>query len=764
MLDLASGIASSYCSKLLADAGADVVHAEPPEGDPLRRWRSGALFEFLDASKRSVDEEEGMRLIGGADIAVVGRGFDLEALRAENPSLVVVSITPFGTTGPWADLPATEFTLQGWAGSIGYRGTPDRPPLAAGGRVGEWITGTYAAVGALAALRDAGRSGRGGFVDVAMLDCMAVTMTTFPYLFASFAGWPPFEGTGRTIEVPSIEPSSDGYVVFTTNSAQQFADFVSLIGRPEWSEDPKMARATGRFARRAEFLDAVHRFTEKRSSNELLDAASLLRIPAGPVLNGRTVATFDHFVERGVFVPSPSGRFVQPRVPYSVTGCESRPFTLAPSVGEHRGQVHWDPRPTPPKVERAQDEPTKPLDGIRVVDCTAWWAGPSATNALAALGADVIKVESTKRPDLMRYGTTRGPNVDQWWEWGALFHAANTGKRGVTIDLTQPAGIEVFERLVATADVLVENYTPRVMDQFGLTWEHLHDLHPSLIMVRMPAFGLDGPWRDRTGFAQTMECVSGMAWLTGFADGPPVLVRGACDPLAGMHAVFATLLALAQRDRDGQGRHVESVMVEATLNAAAEQLLEWSADGELLTRNGNRGPTAAPQNVYRCAGTDEWVAVAVETDEQWHALQRVVGEPDWMRDDDLATAAGRHARHDRIDKELAAWMVGRRATEVTALLVEAGVPAAVVIPPREVIENPQLQHRRLFEPEDHPVTGTHLIAGLPFRMEPVEHWLDRPSPTLGQHTREVLEPLGYDDDALAFLAASDVIGERPLGV
>ena len=226
----------------------------------------------------------------------------------------------------------------------------------------------------------------------------------------------------------------------------------------------------------------------------------------------------------------------------------------------------------------------------------------------------------------------------------------NVGKQAITLDLARPEGVETFERLALTADVLVENYTPRVMEQFGLGWERLHEINPDLIMVRMPAFGLDGPWRDRTGFAQTMECLTGMAWLTGFADGPPVLVRGACDPLAGMHSVIATLLALIERDRSGGGRLVETAMVEAALNAAAEQVVEFGATGELLQRDGNRGPVAAPQGVYPCAGEDRWVAIAVTTDGQWRSLCSVLGNPTWTDEDALADAEGRRRLHDRIDR------------------------------------------------------------------------------------------------------------------
>jgi len=752
VLDRTTGIAGPYCTKVLADAGADVVKVEPGAGDPLRRWGTGALFEYLNGSKRSVSDEGSLAF--GADLLVTEEAVDVAALHAGNPALVVVTVTPFGMDGPWADRPATEFTLQAASGSTGQRGLPERAPLAAGGRVGEWVAGTYAAVGALAALREARRTGEGEHVDVAALDCMAVTMTTYPSVFASFAGWPDLAGTGRSVEVPSIEPTADGYAVFTTNSAQQFEDFLVMIGRPDLLEDRGLARSPARFARRDEFLRAVHGHTTEKTTAELLEEAARLRIPSGPVLDGDSVTDLDHFVERGVFQRSAGGRFLQPRVPYRISGTEPARPGPVPSPGEDTGAVDWPTRPAGAGLAWQL-----PLRGVRVLDCTAWWAGPVALQTLACLGADVIKIESVTRPDLMRYAATKPPTHERWWEWGPVFHGANTGKRGATLDLTRPEGVDAFERLLGTADVLVENYTPRVMDHFGLGWERVHAVNPALVMVRMPAFGLDGPWRDRTGFAQTMECVSGMSWVTGFADGPPVLVRGACDPIAGMHAVVATLLALFLRDGDGEGRLVESVMVEAALNVAAEQVVERTAGGPLLGRQGNRGPLAAPQGVYRCRGEDRWLALAVAADDHWDALVRVLGEPAWAGDPALGTAEGRRAAHDRVDAELAGWAAHNDVDELTERLVAAGVPAAVVIPAREVVRNPQLRHRGLFEDEEHPVTGTHAVPGLPLRLLHVGRWISRPSPTLGQHNDEILSDIGLGD-ALTRLRDLGIIGER----
>jgi crotonobetainyl-CoA:carnitine CoA-transferase CaiB-like acyl-CoA transferase len=750
VVDRTTQIAGPYCTKLLADAGADVVKVASADGDGI----SAGLYEYLNTSKRSARDDDG-ELLRGADVLVADEPLDVKAEWAHNPALVVVTVTPFGCDGPWADRPATEFTLQAACGSTATRGLPEQPPLAAGGRLGDWLAGTYAAIGATAALRSARQCGRGEHVDVAMFDCMTVAMTTFQPVFASFMGWPPMKGTGRAIEVPSIEPTADGYVVFTTNSTQQIQALLRMIGREDLIADEELARANGRFKRRHEFSSAVHAYTGTRSSAEVLSEAAELRIPAGPVLDGGTVPTFEQFAARDVFAPSPSGRFRQPRVPYRIGGVEPRPFAPAPDAAAATDDVEWERRPVSPPSEDWQ----LPLAGIRVLDCTAWWAGPSASHVLALLGADVIKVESARRPDLMRLTSTKRPTEDRWWEWGPIYHAVNNGKRGVTLDLTRPEGSEMFERLLTTADAVLENYTPRVMEQFGLGWERVHEVNANAVMVRMPAFGLDGPWRDRTGFAQTMECITGMAWVTGFPDGPPVLVRGACDPLAGMHAVFATLLALAERDRRGEGMLVEAAMVEAAVNAAVEQVIEYDTTGTLRSRTGNRTSRAAPQGVYQCAGDDRWVAVSVATDEQWRALVAVLGGPAWTEDSALGRLAGRLEAHDRIDGELRPWFEGSDADEVAALLSQAGVPAEVVVPARDIVDNPQLRHRRLFEDEDHPVTGRHPMPGLPFRLTRVDRWATRPSPTLGEHNDEVLGEVATAEELQA-LRAAGVIGER----
>jgi len=300
-----------------------------------------------------------------------------------------------------------------------------------------------------------------------------------------------------------------------------------------------------------------------------------------------------------------------------------------------------------------------------------------------------------------------------------------------------------------------------VLDNFGLGWETIHALEPKAVLVRMPAFGLDGPWRDRTGFAMTIEQASGLAWMTGYED-LPLVVRGACDPIGGMHAVFALLLALEERERTGEGSLVEVPLLETALNIGAEQVVEYTATGHVLRRNGNRGPVSAPQGLYPCAEEGEYVAVAVPDDAAWGALRAVLGDPEWARDPGLASAEGRRAAHDAIDAELSAWtrQLGRDAA--AERLSAAGVPAEAVVNAHFLMPHPQLEERGFFQTLEHPVTGKTRYPGFPMGFSAFPRELHRsPPPTLGQHNDEVLALLGLSPDEIAGLRERKVIGERP---
>jgi crotonobetainyl-CoA:carnitine CoA-transferase CaiB-like acyl-CoA transferase len=398
-----------------------------------------------------------------------------------------------------------------------------------------------------------------------------------------------------------------------------------------------------------------------------------------------------------------------------------------------------------------------------VLDLTCWWAGPGVTQLLAAFGADVVHVESAQRMDGMRAAATLPfAHLPRWWEYSCFFLSINVNKKDVTLNLEDPRGLELAFRLVDWADVVVENFTPRVLERFGLDWEAVHARNPEAVMLRMPAFGLDGPWRDRQGFAQTIEAMSGMAWLTGHPDGPMLLPRGPADPNAAAHAAFALLAALSSLEPGEPGRLVEVPLLECALNVAAVGVVEHSAYGSLPCRTGNRSPLAAPQGVYACAGDEQWLALSVPDDAAFRALAELLGEPALAEEDELCTRAGRWRAHDRLDELIGAWAARLGLEEAVEALLAAGIPAGRVVDHREVSSHPHLRGRGFIEEVDHPVVGRHPVFSLPVRYGGVDRFIRSPAPTLGQHNREVLAGiLGLDEATLAALAEEGVIGEEP---
>jgi crotonobetainyl-CoA:carnitine CoA-transferase CaiB-like acyl-CoA transferase len=787
VVDLSTGIAGGYCTKLLADGGAEIIKIEAPEGDSLRSWSAsgaavdpqagGALFSYLACSKRSVVVDPGSaaemenldRLLAAADIVVWSRESRLAGLGdlapqrifERHPHLIVTAITPFGLSGPWADRAATEFTLQAWSGgALGIgRGEQGRAPAHVGGQVGEWLAGAYAAALTLTARWGALQTGRGELVDLSALEAQILGLTYYPVSYFEMLGRP--WRTERKPTVPGVAEAADGLVALGCGTAQQWFDLCAMSGHQEWIDEESPLSITEQAN-----IHAVELFEWLRGEKveDVRDLASAFRIPNSPVGNGENVTGFDHYVQRGAFVRNPRDGFIQPGHPYRGLGL--RDPEPAPTLGEHTENYRDQPavqRPAVPDAERHL-----PFEGLRVLDMTTFWAGPSCTHILGMLGAELIHLESTARPDGTRLIAGIPVTEPQWWEQSPIFSGLNTNKLGLTLDFQTEQGRELLRRLIPTCDVIIENFTPRVIDAIGLDYDRVKALREDIIMVRMPGFGLDGPWRDNPAFAYIIEDASGLSWLTGYTDRTPYEPYSLGDPNAGIHALTAMLLALEHRRRTGEGSLVEASMIDAALNVAAEQVIEHSAYGALLQRAGNHGPAAVPQNIYQCAGFDEfgrednWVAIAVQTDDQWAALIEALGRPDWAVDPSLSSVAGRRARQDFIDEQLAAWCRPRGGDEIVENFWPAGVPVAKVMQPHRQTELPQLASRGFFEHVGHPVNATASHSTLPARLSSgPELFHRRHAPLLGEHNGEILRGLGCSDAEIAQLEADGVIGSAP---
>jgi len=704
VVDTTTGIAGAYCAKLLADLGADVVFTAPIGDDPL--------LTYLRTSQRACADAASW--LAACDIVIIG-----DEHPPANPPLVTVSISAVGHGGPDDGLDLPEEVLQARSGSLSAHGHMNMPPLTVGGRLGEYITGAFAALGAATAWSRASRTGLPEVVDASLLEAMQLTYVTVPTLMARFPGGR--RNAFRWVMIPGNEPTADGrFVGITTITTQQWKALAGVIGRDDMADDDELATMIGRFLRAAEVNGALHAYTEQHTAEEVVAACVAARVPAAIVGNGAELPRNEQLAARDVFVAQPGEAWIRPRAPFRFHGVADRELTVP---GAAPGS-EWGPRRE--RVTRPDAPGPRPLAGIKVLDFTAFWAGPFATAWLAAMGAEVIKVEAVQRPDGIRFSAMVRPRDDpQFYEKSALFHACNLGKRGITLDLGHPDGLAIAKRLVERCDVVAENFTPQVLERFGLGWETVHALHPRAVMLRMPAFGLTGPWRERGGFAQTMEQLTGMAWVTGYDGGPPIIPGGPVDPMVGVHAALAVVAALEHRDRTGEGQLVEVPLVEVATAITAEQVIRYAIDGTLLGRRGAAG-------VYACAGDDAWVAID-------RACDPMAAE------------------------ERTAWCATRTPHEAARDANEAGVPAAAMVPGFATLDDPQMQARGFFERIDNPLVGEQWYPTWPIRLSggPAEYW-SGPAPTLGQHTDDVLRAeLGLDDAELARLAAANITGTVP---
>jgi crotonobetainyl-CoA:carnitine CoA-transferase CaiB-like acyl-CoA transferase len=783
VVDLSTGIAGAYCTHLLADGGAEVIKVEDPGGDPLRRWSAsgatipsdhdGAVFSFLACSKKSVvadadsdaDIDGITELLEAADAVVWSPGsrlanhpsFAPEGIHHSYPHLTVTAISPFGRRGPWAGRPATEFTLQAWSGGIvGLgRGAPDRAPVFVAGQVGEWLSGVYASIGTLASRARSLAGGPGDLVDVSMLEVLALCLTYYPVSFFDIAGRP--YRSVRSVPTPGVETATDGLVGLGTGTGQQWADFCVMVDHPEWAEDASLR------ADRTRVAPAIHEWMAGHSVAEIMDLATAFRIPCAPIGNGASIPLAEHFRARGAFAPNPRDGFLQPNHPYRFTPAMLRRPEAPPRLGEHTG-LSRPPRRASAGADAVAARPL-PFAGLRVLDLTAFWAGPLCTHILAMLGAEVIHVESPSRLDGTRLLSGLPFTEDRHWERSGIFSGLNTNKKSVTLDLADERGRQVLRDLLVTCDVVVENYTPRVLEQLGLDYHGVKAIRPDIVVVRMPGFGLTGPWRDNAAFAFVIEDVSGLTWLTGYPDANPHSPYCLGDPNAGLHALVGLLLALEHRRRTGEGVLVEAAMADAAANIAAEQFVEHSAYGALLSRDGNRGPTAAPQNLYLTldhSGAESWIAIAVATEEHWTALRDALGRPAWAMDPALLAIDARKRKTDLIDGHLAVWCRARTSEEILKELWGAGIPVAKVLQPHQQAELAQLQFRGFFESLEHPVTGTARHSTLPMRFSTgPDRYHVRHAPLLGEDTHDLLAAIGVPVASIDALDEANVIGTIP---
>jgi len=391
-----------------------------------------------------------------------------------------------------------------------------------------------------------------------------------------------------------------------------------------------------------------------------------------------------------------------------------------------------------------------PLHGIRVLDFTWMVAGPYATRIFADFGAEVIKVQSKR--------TARGAESNPT----GYFNTWNRNKRGITLDLSHPEAREMVLKLTAKSDVVIENFSPRVMSNWGLDYGKLKEVKPDLIMLSMSAMGQGGPWKDYVAFAPTLHALSGLTHLTSFEKDAPIGLGFAyADIVAGLYAAFAVFAALEYRDRTGQGQYIDLSEYEAICTLMGPSLLDTLLNDKEILPEGNcpNYIEAAPYGCYKCSGEDRWCVIAVSNEEEWQSLCRVLGHPEWMKEDRFTTSAKRIGNRKELDELLMKWTIQHKAEEVVSLLQEAGISSGVVQNAEDLSKDPQLMARNFFVQLEHPALGKTVSDSSPVRFEEdfTVGW--KAAPQLGEDNRDVfLELLGLTESELLSYTEKGVIG------
>ena len=406
-----------------------------------------------------------------------------------------------------------------------------------------------------------------------------------------------------------------------------------------------------------------------------------------------------------------------------------------------------------------------PLSGVRIIEPGQVWALPYAISPLAAYGAEVIKVESAVRPDSSRGSPQPGSQVgDQPWNNGGMYHEANRNKLGISLDLNTDRGKELFKELVSVSDVVAQNFPPRVMRNFGLDYLELRKIKPDIIVLDSTAYGSSGPWENYIGYGSSLQAVTGLTYLTGYEDSGPV--QGGIlfnDTLGALNATYAILLALAHRERTGQGQWIDLSQYEAGVAHLGEAFMEYEMNGVAPTRRGNSHPDHAPYGLYPCAGDDGWVSITVTSDAEWANFVRAVGEA-WASNRDWETAESRLSQRKSLDEAIGRWTSDKDKHEVMHLLQSGGVACGAVYNTRDIATDAHHADRGFFEISQHPEpVGPRPHSAPLFGLTGVDRPPDRLAPRFGEANRKVFqELLGRTDQEYDELMDQQVISDVPV--
>ncbi len=794
-------MAAAFATKLMALLGAEVIKVEPPNGDITRQRgpffdnvpdpNLSGLFLYLNADKSGVTldlHEAGDRgrldtLLERADILIhnippaqrAAIRMDSDTICRSHPSLIVGGISAFGERGPYSHYRAYEINAAHGsslpATGPGASPFPELPPLKLFGHQAEFQAGLQAAFTAMSAYFHRGSGSIGQAIDVSEQACLAAmaesTLVHYTYNGKQASRLGRYGFGPRT-----VVPCTDGWVHLNFLEDAQWDHLMELLGNPDWAREELFKDRYARGANADALEPMLSELTRQWKTIDLYLAAQARRIPVAP-LNRASDAYADRQLRaRDFFAPLPTPRSVPrvmevPTAPFKSNRMGFRLERPAPELGQHSREIFSGgkravasssaPRAMVP-TDRERTN-TGPLSGIRVLDFSWVWAGPYCTLQLGYLGAEVIRIESSKRLCATRclppfVGEKPGPNRS------AGFNQWNQNKLSLELNLSRIEAVEIACELARHCDVAVENFAPGVIDRMGLGYEVLRRHRPDLIMISMSGYGRTGPCAGFVNYGPQLGAQSGLLSVTGYpGDRPREAAIAYSDPASGLFATYLITAALIHRARTGEGQYIDLSMLEVLEMYQPEMLLEYAVTGRNGGFIGNRDRVMSPHNCYKARGDAEaWVTIAVGSETEWRALCESMGQRSLADDPRFARAESRKRNEDELDRIISDWTAPRDRWEITHLLQRAGVAAFPALNNKDIANDPHLRERGFLVELDHEEGGRLTEPGVPWTMSATPCRVNRVAPTLGMDTDDVLTRLlGYSTEKIAALRAAQIV-------
>jgi crotonobetainyl-CoA:carnitine CoA-transferase CaiB-like acyl-CoA transferase len=777
VLELGSGIVGPYGGRLLGDFGAEVVKLEKPDtGDSTRS--DPFLFEYLNWGKKSVELEltdAGLRgWVEWADIILVSLrpssverlGIGPDQLHQWNPRAVVTLVSNFGHTGPYRDWHGSDLVFQALGGVLQISGTNDREPLKPGLNQSLYCAGINVAYASVAGLIDARRRGTGPVIDLSIHETVASELVMNQPYYAFLGA---IQGRRPSNQDPlsgEAIPTADGFVSLQATTLAPVARFSEVFEDDRFGL-PEYATEGGRTRHATAFASLLDEHLGRARARDVFEQVCGRGLLAGFVQSPEQLLTCPQLAARGFWWNHPRLAVRFPWKSVELSGTPLAEPQPAPALGEHTGDAPQRTVPDPDVLAWPRTKGSDgPLAGLRVIDLSTVFAVPYLGALLSDLGADVVKVEPPARLDQTRssFGASFDNEPrDEYWNRASTFQVLNRGKRSVVLDLHTGKGRELFLELVAGADVLLDNFTPRVMRKWGTTYEELGKLNPRLVMLSNTGYGSTGPWSSFKAQGTTLEATMGLTAITGYAGGGPMKAgQSYPDFLACWTGLLAVLAALVSRSQTGRGQWIDLGMYQLGATVIPEAVLSYQTSGFAPVRSGNADVGAVISGLFATKEPERLVAVSVASWEQLLALEHVAPE--------VAQLA---AVSNLVESESAAlarlmlseWLRGQRTGEAVSQLQTAGIAAGLVADARDLLEDEQLRHRGFYEWLDYPELGRRPLIGRPYR------WLADSrvgiafrAPLFAEHNAEILQPLaaaGYEELVRSGVTAATPVNAPP---